>query len=245
MSDDIADVIKAAIPGGGDVFGEVIDRPCANGCGTTVRGPGPTWCRPCLEAAEARDRVRIEAGDLAAALESIPLRWRWARFGGPKSHELFDRVRADERTIAEAARAEPWTEGAILHGTAGVGKTSLAVAMLRAFLARPAVSLDRRKTARFIAARMVPAAKGEHVAGRSHEYPEALRAAFVVLDDLGAEGDTPSSRAAVTDLLAERHAWERPTIVTTFLDQAAIALRYGDGIARRLFERGLVVELGT
>lgn len=241
---DLADVLAAAVPGASG-FGPSIDRPCANGCGTTVHGPGPTWCRRCLEAAEAKDRGRVEAGELAIALDSIPQRWRWARFGGPKSHELFDRVRADERAIVECRRAAPWSDGAVLFGPAGAGKTSLAVAMMREVLGFSAVSVERRKTARFVAARMVLASRAGELDGRGHEYTDAIRASFVVLDDLGAEADTPSSRAAVCDLLAERHAWERPTVITTYLDQAAIALRYGDGIARRMFERGLVVELGT
>src|SRR5690606_9414246 len=76
----------------------------------------------------------------------------------------------------------------------------------------------------------------------------ALRAHTLVIDELGEElrsssklvrGDT-----AIRDVLHQRQAEGRRTIVTTYLSIDEIAEAYGAGIARRLHERGIVIELG-
>src|SRR5690606_41552787 len=70
----------------------------------------------------------------------------------------------------------------------------------------------------------------------------------LVIDELGEElrsssklvrGDT-----AIRDVLHQRQAEGRRTIVTTYLSTDEIAEAYGAGIARRLHERGIVIELG-
>jgi DNA replication protein DnaC len=74
----------------------------------------------------------------------------------------------------------------------------------------------------------------------------------LVLDELGSEAQ---GRDVVRELVHERHASGRATIVTTWLGSAdendrkeacmaAVREMYGDGTARRLFERGLLIEIG-
>ncbi len=215
-------------------------KPCVGGCGTLVR---LAWCKACLAREESGERLRDEQAELAPALESVPRSWRWSRLGAALLHERVNGARA---LIADVMRVAPWPNGVTILGAGGRGKTSIAVAILHAWIeSRVEIPVEERKTARFVSARMLPLAKGEHAAGRGgSEYMSAITAAFVVLDDLGSEGDMPHARAAVADVLAERFAWERPTVVTTFLEEPAIRQRYGDGIARRMFERPLVLNLG-
>jgi hypothetical protein len=68
--------------------------------------------------------------------------------------------------------------------------------------------------------------------------------ALLVLDDLGSERNTALN--AVPDILAERAYLGRPTWVTTWMTAEQVAQRYGDGIARRLYEadRTAVVACG-
>ena len=71
----------------------------------------------------------------------------------------------------------------------------------------------------------------------------ALEASVLVLDDLDLAPEVHGS--AVVDVIHARHRENLPTIVTTTLTPAETAQRFGDGSARRLFERGMatVIEL--
>lgn len=234
---DLADAIAAALPEGAS-FPEPTRRPCSGKCGATVFAPGPAWCPACIAKADAIDAAVQDAAALAPALESIPNTWRWAALGDSTLH---DRARGVHRELVTTIdRERPWPDGVTITGPAGLGKTSLAAAIFSAWvIGETSKGVDRRALARFVSARMLPAQRVTDVAG----YAALVASPFIVLDDVGAEGDMPSARAAVADMLAERHAWERPTIVTTFLDEAGVVARYGDGIARRLFERALLVTL--
>lgn len=231
----IGDVLKRTAGS----FEDLPERACAGGCGTMVRA---RWCKPCADAADAADERGAAATELAPALESVPTSWRWAHLGSPL---LASRVSGASVALAAIERRVPWPEGVTLYGAGGRGKTSLAVAIFHAWITRPQIAVDLRRGARFVSARLLPLAKGDHARGSGgSEYMGSIGSPFVVLDDLGSEGDMPHARAAVADVLAERFAWDRPTIVTTFLEEPAIRQRYGDGVARRMFERALVLNLG-
>lgn len=226
----------------GDLFGDRLElpeptpRPCAGGCGVTVVGPAATWCKSCGDREDARDALHRETIQVQDALDSIPTLWRWARFDSPL---LVQRVWGLRNLLSTINHGYPWRDGVTIRGPAGRGKTSLAVAILQHWVApgTPAGSaIVDRMTARFVSARMIPR--------MPDGVTTAIAPAFAVLDDLGAEGDMPSARAAVADVLAERHAWNLPTVVTTYLDAAGVVARYGDGVARRMFERALVIDLG-
>jgi hypothetical protein len=53
------------------------------------------------------------------------------------------------------------------------------------------------------------------------------------------EGDD-DDHVAVPDVILERATYGRPTWITTWMSPDQAAQRYGDGIARRLFEAGRV-----
>jgi len=160
--------------------------------------------------------------------KSIPEPLRWASLQAP---ELRRRV-ARERAIAEgeAALGAP---AVVLVGPSGSGKTTLACALLRAWEAK-----HPRRRAVFALATRLAVARIEHGFGHGQapEIERALEAGLLLLDDVGTEGH--SAWNAVPDVILERVTYGRPIWVTTWMSPEQAAQRYGDGVARRLFEAG-------
>lgn len=103
--------------------------------------------------------------------------------------------------------------------------------------------MERAKGALFVPA--YDLAKARATARLGEEAPivtKALTATVLVVDDLGSEPNFPTS--AVPEILHERHADGKQTIVTTGFSSDEIATRYGSGIARRLFERTVKLRVG-
>jgi DNA replication protein DnaC len=169
----------------------------------------------------------------AAFLErTIPPAYRWARFDAP---ELAERAPAASVALAESFCAEPRV---CLMGVSRAGKTSLGVAMIRAWVARA------RRPAAFVHAYRLGTARIQHPAG--HGEPEAvdvaMRMPLILLDDLGSERDHVMS--AVPDVIFERDAQARSTWVTTGLTREQLVKRYGLGVVARVFERAKVLHVG-
>lgn len=192
-------------------------------------------CRPCRAAegiAVLEETLRRE----------IPPAFAWARFSAP---ELAKRVKSAS-AITEAMK--PITsDGAVLTGPAGFGKTSLSVAMLANWI-NPDHLADR--DAMFAARRLMfttsfVLAKARSMARLGDEAGPvacALEASLLVIDDLGAEPEYKTS--AIPEVIHERHQAGAPTIITTGFTPTDIATRYGDGIARRVFERATKIKCG-
>ena len=116
------------------------------------------------------------------------------------------------------------------------GKTSLACALLRAWEAR-----YPRRRAVLVPAWKLGVARAQHGVGQGEapEVEHAFTAGLCVIDDLGSERNTAMN--AVPDVIFARALEGRPTWVTTWMTPEAVTQRYGDGIARRLFEAGRAV----
>ena len=76
-------------------------------------------------------------------------------------------------------------------------------------------------------------------------------ARLLVLDDLGREGDSPTRRADVSDIVSSRYDAKLPTIVTTELTLGGIIAAYGENTAFKLVEDiqsetagGMLVDCG-
>jgi hypothetical protein len=169
---------------------------------------------------------------LATLGRTLPKAYQWARFDAP---ELGTRVGdAATRALADGTWREPKV---VFVGGAGAGKTSLAVACLRRWVA------ESVRAGGFFHAYALGVARIQHAAG--HGEPEIVHQAMhwpmVLIDDLGSERVMAGS--AVPDVIFLRHAEQRPLWVTTGMTRPQLVTRYGEGIVRRLFERAVVVQM--
>ncbi|MEO8875208.1 MAG: hypothetical protein ABI461_06465 [Polyangiaceae bacterium] len=198
----------------------------------------------------ARDEESAEAacarrrGEAGRAWEAaLPVAYRWARL----DHRLLpSRVKLDR-----LPPQPPSARRVVFFGDAGVGKTSLAVALLRA-LAETAIartSFDRDEDVRAIVRRFHFASAhrlgtaGVAVHGDPDAIRIAMRARVLLLDDLGSERSIPSN--PIPDIIAERHAEDRVTWITTGLTAKEIVDRYGGGVARRILEGAQLTKIGN
>ena len=197
-----------------------------------------------IRARESEDQDAIVARRRREALRvweaSLPPLYRWARL----DHELF----ASRVKLERIPNAPPRARSVVFFGNAGVGKTSLAVALLRlrverAIAKHPFDSDDEaRSTGRrfqFMHAHRLGIA-GLPGQGDPDDIRLAVRANVLVLDDLGSERVTKSS--PIPEVIAERHAEERVMWITTGLSTKQIVDRYGGGVARRILEGATIVR---
>lgn len=189
---------------------------------------------------DAVSRRRREA--LRTFEKSLPPLYRWSRLDHPL---LSTRVK-----LASLPSETPRAKSVVLFGPAGAGKTSLAIALLRALLehelltATLACDDEGERIARrykFAHAHRLAVARLGGPAETS-ELKAAIRAPVLVLDNLSEASKIETN--AIPDVIIERHAEDRTTWITTELKPEQLAKRYGGGIARRLFERAQVIRFG-
>jgi DNA replication protein DnaC len=200
---------------------------------------GPDVLRRLQQGADEDERERA-AWDRADAIQdtkrAVPERFRWATF---RDRVLLEQRIGNRIAIGEAERAvaAQGMNAIVLVGPAGCGKTALGCAMLRR-----SAKLHGRRGA-YTSVFELRAAEREHRLGygAAPELLEAETAPVLFLDELGCE---VGQVAAVDDVIRARHDRARPTIFATPHGQDEIAGRYGDGIARRVFEGAVVINLG-
>lgn len=182
---------------------------------------------------------------------AVPHRYLWSRRG----ELLGERVSLGADAIGAMLDAAG-TESVLLVGPSGSGKTSLAAAIVRQVIensARDAIdawetmTVARRLAHRILftpAYHLARASAYSKLGSRPELVTAAVEANLLVLDDLGTDLDVfAQHQSTVREVIHERHAEERPTIVTTYLIQAALEKSYGAGICRRL-QDGRVALLG-
>lgn len=222
-------------------------------------------CRACDGAAAAevvaRHRKAI-ARHLADVDHQIPGIFKWVR---PDAPEITERI--PPPALAQAKKAllgmvkpDPSPAVLTLTGAAGQGKTSLAVYLLRGMMhAAQQVEFDAPWIRMicgtvFVSARELARERRDAATAkdRGELYEEGMKAALLVIDDLGAErhGMERVIDDPLGDLIADRFQAPRaprPTIVTTGLSVDDVQRLYGGGIVRRIFsDEGLVktIHLG-
>lgn len=115
------------------------------------------------------------------------------------------------------AACDPW-HGApwslTLLGTPGSGKSALAVEIAYRWLAAdPKLKGFRWVRADTLVRDILQSRRTGH---------QERRAPLLILDHLGDGACNPTAWAVLGEVLAERHDWQRPTLVTTNLTQAAL-----------------------
>jgi DNA replication protein DnaC len=205
---------------------------CPGGCGVRMIRAG-AMCGDCAAKAQ-RERDRAWASDVTA--QGMPARYRDNAFAGA---ELARRVKDPKAIALVRAACVPETDRIVLVGAPGVGKTSLAAAAMRE------LSGQRTHVGVYVDARSLAFARSHSRLGAEAELVrQVVDAEILLLDDLGLDPDVHHS--AIPDVVYQRHAACRTTIVTTSLTDAESAARFGAGVARRLFEAvdgALVLEL--
>jgi DNA replication protein DnaC len=194
-------------------------------CGEQTTGGGL-----CFECAAYRDRL-VSARSLTEA--NIPAAYATAKLGAPWLAEKIGRERMARAATSLKARA------VLFNGPSASGKTSLAVAMMRAWVDETA------EPALFALATELATCKGRARYGAEPgELTNAKSASLLVLDELGPE-DYRAPSSPVTEVVFFRHAHAKPTWITTWTTHSDRVERYGDGFARRVVEAARIFSLGA
>lgn len=229
------------------------ERRRAGGCENVIHGArcaiplGPDDGYLCPRCSGIMATMELEQR-LRPALESIPPRYRWAQFGF-----LHAPTGIPADTLSRLHKATPGARDALtdfqqgrravvtVRGASRRGKTALACAMLDAAIR------GGDHSALFVSARAFSRACSEHGFGRGQPaaFMEAAQATLLVIDDVGSErGSTSQARDYVSDVLDDRINADLSTIVTTWLDEETATTMYGGGVAARLFQDALVLDMG-
>lgn len=149
----------------------------------------------------------------------------------------------EKRRALEAARnyAEKVVRGnLILVGLTGVGKTGLAIGILRARLEQGVPSLFVSVPDLLDKIRATFAGHGDYTS--LMDTVKTLD--FLVLDDLGAHYATEWAREKLFQLLGYRHDWLLPTVITSDRPLAELESAIGRRTLARIVEHGKIVEVG-
>lgn len=192
-------------------------------------------CADCRTRMAQQDR-KLQLGCAYASLPAMP----WAERGGAYEQQCNPVV------IAAMGR---WTRAKgnlVVVGPTGCGKTSAAVARIRAILSRALQGADRASFEfaagiRFTTASEIAIARKRWPLGdgEAPEVEDAITATLLVLDELGYEsqGDT-----AVPEIIDARYRKGKLTIATSGQTRDGLVARYGDATVRKLVAAGQLVD---
>lgn len=183
-------------------------------------------CAEVDELAGWREERRKAQLEKLATLSELPS--RFSRF----TFETFDPSHSPDAAGAlEAARGYDFADGLCFVGSTGTGKTHLACAVLARAVERgiPALFV----TVPSLLERIRQAYRDD---ADSDLLGRAQNAAFLVLDDLGAEKPTEWVQEKLFALVNHRYSMELPTVVTTNLMPDELSERVGQRTVSRLAE---------
>lgn len=149
---------------------------------------------------------------------------------------------------AEALTYDPFTAGGrLIAGPTGVGKSVAGIAVLRRMHGLQPANMNKLydeandgNGCAWVRAFELPNARLENRLGdgEAELVTEAIKARFLVLDDLGWESKRAGADDVVVEVIAARYDAGRPTYATTGLTLPKFTDRYGTAIGRRLTDAG-------
>jgi len=178
-------------------------------------------------------RLRAEKIQVLFGEAQIPERfkgWEFTTFPGDKEALAMARKYVNKQS----------GESLFILGDFGVGKTSLAISILRERIAQDVPSLFVSVPDLLDKIRSTFDGHGDYT-----EVMEAIKKIdFLVLDDLGAEYPTMWAKEKLYQLIGYRHAWELPMVGTSNLTLGELERQLGSRSLWRMLEMGkvLVVE---
>lgn len=197
-----------------------------------VAGSEPKWSDvDGLSPAVCEDFRRYEQ-DEDERLAGIPARYRGLRL---QTYRARDESQAKAvMVLADAVRKFRPGRGAvvILRGAPGRGKTHLAAAACAEFRRRNVYAKFAHVPS--VLERLKRSIGTDSESDGKAAVEDLAEAEVTVLDDLGLETDTEWSRGTIGQIVADRDAEGRLTIITTALGPEDMARRYGLYIASRM-----------
>jgi DNA replication protein DnaC len=153
-------------------------------------------CKPCIEEA---DRVASRLAELFAGRETLI----------EMSQTKFDALPDNMRAYIAARDFDPDTENLFLYGDIGAGKT-----MIAAKIARQAV-INRRSCVFEVVSEWLRSMYGAGGLEQQAAINRLASARVLVLDEIGAEPETPFSKRALYDVINSRWLGRRNGLVAT------------------------------
>ena len=181
-------------------------------------------CTACMEKAEIA--IHLSEHITKAA---IPLRYYNASF------ETFNTDKDNQATFEfchNYTLKENKQVGLYLHGPCGIGKTHLAVAVIRAqilkgfsafFIETPSLLFALRKTF-----------SNDSTMTDEEQLQRYLSYSFLMLDDFGVEKSSEWVRQTLDYIIYHRDARMKPVIITSNLDPEGIKKKHGNRIVSRI-----------
>jgi DNA replication protein DnaC len=219
------------------------ERCGGTGWATPADDPGGAVVR-CDCYHEARRHRRLELARIPRRYEHCTLDNFNADYPGAHPNLAGAHLRC-ERYVEGFERLN---HGLLFTGPVGVGKTHLAVAVLRGLIDRHGIRgvfVDYRDLLRDIQDSYNPVSETSEL----QVLRPLLAADVLLLDELGARRPTAWVRDTVTHIINDRYNREKITLITTnFSDQAGadgttLEERIGDRLRSRLFEMCKLVEM--
>jgi DNA replication protein DnaC len=215
-----------------EVFGT---GPWACHCGELIDWPGA--CDRCA----AKWQRQREGEEAQAALSTIPDRFVWAKFSAPEFAVRVNPLqsRAARLGFHDLLQPDRAKDSMVICGESGAGKTTIAVALMHQLVSKlPDIGIR----ARFASAIELGKSRVECQYGSRPQIVEMCnRASILFLDDLGAE--SASNKDPIVEVIQARHDANKVTVYTTWQTRPQIAQRYGGGVERRIYERGIVIDV--
>lgn len=191
-----------------------------------------------IDAEDAQQLASMRAATARHSMDraGIPERFRSARFETYQAAEP-----RQQRALTIAQRYADGHRGGVLvlHGRPGTGKTHLACAVAAAFLARNEQPL-------FMAVKAaVRHVKDTYRRDSERSETQAIRdlttPALLILDEIGVQLGTEHEMQILFEVINERYAAARPSILISNLDDASLRAFLGDRLMDRVRDGGAVV----